>query len=107
MSRWRLPTIQELLSVVDSTKCNLATSLKSSKTQYYWVNSPNASDPSYAWCVFYDFRYGNYYNKNNSAYVKCVRTLKDGSLEWVNEDATNKMTWDEAMNYAESLNNTE
>lgn len=44
------------------------------------------------------------FNQKNSNYVRCVKTLEDGSLEWDEKDAPNKMTWEETMEYAESLN---
>ena len=105
IGKWRLPTIQELKSIVDYTKCNPATKLEGIKSEFYWSSSPSVSGSSGAWGVnFYggfDYYYGT---KGYNYYVRCVRTLEDGSLEWAKEDAQNKMTWQEAMDYAESLN---
>lgn len=101
---WRLPTIQELKSIVDYNKYNPATNLQRIKPNAYWSSSPNVSDSSRAWVVYFGYGDDNYGNKSYSRYVRCVRTLEDGSLEWAKEDAPTKMNWQEAMEYANSLN---
>ena len=104
MNRWRLPTIQELLSIVDYTKYNPATNLEGIKSARYWSSSPYVSDSLGAWAVSFCSGDSYHCHKNRSYYVRCVRTLNDVTLEWANEDAPKEMTWQEAMDYAESLN---
>lgn len=104
IGKFRLPTIQELKSIVDYTKCNPATNLGGIKSDGYWSSSPCVSGSSLAWVVgFYGGR-GYNGNKSSSFYVRCVRTLNDGSLEWAKEDAPKPLSWKEAMDYAEALN---
>ena len=105
--RWRLPTIQELKSIVDYTKYNPATNLEGIKSARYWSSSPLVSISSDAWSVSFNYGYDYNSNKSISDYVRCVRTLEDGSLEWAKEDAPKKMNWNDALDYAESLNNIE
>ena len=102
IAKWRLPTIQELLSLVDYTKHSPASS-EDTISNYYWSSTTDANYTDYAW--YLDFYYGDqyYYNKTNSNYVRCVRDTSNG-LEW-SKDAPTGMPWHEAMEYAESLNN--
>lgn len=102
--KWRLPTIQELLSVVDYTKCNPSTNIKGIKSEYYWSSSPITSDSPSVWIVNFYYGYSYDGNKSDSSYVRLCKTLQDGSLEWAKEDAPAEMTWCEAIEYAESLN---
>ena len=73
-SDWRLPNINELLSIVDYTKLNPSinsTFINTSPLDYYWSSTNNTY---YAWIVY--FTYGSSrssYNKYNSFYVRCVR----------------------------------
>ena len=99
--RWRLPKIEELLSIVDYTKHNPASNVDI--TSYnYWSSTTNASDTSLAWYVYFNYGYSSYYAKDGRFYVRCVRDTDNG-LEW-SKDAPTEMTWYEAMEYAESLN---
>jgi len=54
---WRLPTIQELASLVDSTRSNPALPaghpFSNVQSFYYWSATTNAADASGAWGVFF------------------------------------------------------
>ena len=104
IGKWRLPTIQELKSIVDYTKCNPATNLEGIKPNFYWSSSPFVSDSYDAWGVYFKSGGGDFKYKRNSYYVRCVRTLQDKTLEWAKEDAPKTMTLQEAIEYASSLN---
>ena len=101
VGKFRLPTIQELLSLVDYTKHDPASN-EDITSDYYWSSTADAYRTDGAWYLYfngggqYDF-YKTYY-----FYVRCVRDTQDG-LEW-SKDAPKEMTWDEAMEYVESLN---
>ena len=98
---WRIPTIQELLTLVDYTKHNPASS-EAITSYYYWSSTTYASNTSYARSVFFYTGSSGYDDKGSSLYVRCVRETGNG-LEW-SKDAPKKMAWHEAMEYAESLN---
>jgi hypothetical protein len=73
---WRLPTREELLSIVDLTRRNPAVDPKfaNTKSSWYWTSTPVAGYSSVAWCVGFD--YGGVYSngKDNTNYVRPVRS---------------------------------
>lgn len=99
---WRLPTIQELLTLVNYNKANPASDLKDTKNSRYWSSTTYASDTSTAWVVFFYNGYDYWYYKTDSYYVRCVREKEDGKLEW-SKSSINPMNWDEALEYAKTL----
>ena len=99
--RWRLPTIEELLTLVDYTKHNPASS-EAIASNYYWSSTTSASGTCSAWGVYFGTGRSDYRSKYDSLYVRCVRETGNG-LEW-SADAPKRLTWYEAMEYAESLN---
>ena len=101
IDKFRLPTIQELLTLVDYTKNNPASSIGIT-SGYYWSSTTYVSFTNSAWGVYFGVGYSSYHNKYSSMYVRCVRETGNG-LEW-SKDAPKRMTWHEAMEYAESLN---
>ena len=75
---WRLPTIEELASLVDksvsgSPKLPAGHPFTNVQSYYYWSSPTSAGFTSFAWNVcFYDGGV-NYYDKSNDFYVWCVR----------------------------------
>ena len=76
---WRLPTIEELISIVDYTKHQPATELPNIESSYFWSSSSYANDSSYAWAV--NFSYGYSY-RGGRGYGRCVRLVRDGEIFW-------------------------
>ena len=76
---WRLPSIEELSTLVDYSKFNPATKLQDIKPSDYWSSTTNANDTDFAWGVdfYYGYSYGDY--KSHNLYVRAVR----GEPEWI------------------------
>lgn len=77
---WRLPTVDELASIVDYT-----TFLPAVSKNYFsdivmpagfWTSSPSAAGPSYAWIVIFDDGYLGTCVKSWNYYVRLVRGKK-------------------------------
>jgi hypothetical protein len=73
---WRLPTVNELKSLVDTTKASGptidTTAFPSTVASDYWSSTTYAPDTTNAWNV--DFNVGNVLlnNKTSNGYVRCV-----------------------------------
>lgn len=80
---WRLPTIQELLSLVDYTRHDPAIDdalFPDTKSTYYWSSSPDASSPAdYAWIVAFGDGHAYYYDRDHTAFVRAVRSVAPAS----------------------------
>ena len=74
-SDWRLPKRMELLSIVDRSTYEPAIKkeFKNVVSKDYWSSTPDASDGSGAWGVYFGNGYDLWYNKSNSHFVRCVR----------------------------------
>jgi hypothetical protein len=75
---WKLPTIRELSSIVNFSRCNPACNSKLiCRSSNYWSSSTSALNCTrYAWVVnFYDGTV-TYSNKTNLYYVRCVRSIE-------------------------------
>ncbi len=72
---WRLPNINELKTIVDSSRYSPA--IKSQfvnvASSYYWSSTTYASYTSYAWFVYFNVGGTDDYDKALSGYVRCVR----------------------------------
>jgi hypothetical protein len=74
---WRLPTMKELLSIVDLSVPTPgptidATAFPGTPADYFWSSTPYAGIPGSAWSAlfYYGFTYGN--DVSNTSYVRCV-----------------------------------
>ena len=73
---WRIPTIQELITLVDFSKNNPACKIINTYSLDYWSSTIYADDTRYAWNVdFYDGDI-SYNDKNNNFYVYYVKGKK-------------------------------
>jgi len=72
---WRLPHIDELMSITDKSKYNLAIKeiFTNTKSNYYWSNTEYANDKTQAWIVGFDYGGDGWGNKADSGFVRCVR----------------------------------
>ena len=72
---WRLPTIDELKSIVDYSRYNPAidTDYFDIKSDYYWSSTTDVSDSSYAWHVLFDGGNDHWHLKSLHDYALCVR----------------------------------
>lgn len=70
---WRLPTIEELFSLLDFSRSNPASTFPGMPNNWFWSSSSDSSSSSDAW-VIYSFN-GNVYSdkKTYSYHVRCVR----------------------------------
>ncbi len=101
-NRWRLPTVKELITLIDYSKYAPASTDPEMKINAYWSSTPMASTTRFAWAV--DFYGGNTYSyrKTYPFTVRCVKNTENG-LEW-SKTAEKKMTWGEAIVYAKNMN---
>ena len=98
-NKWRLPTVNELIAMYDYNKGKPKID---GFCGYYWSSTTREGYPSYAWYVnFYCGSVSNSYSKDGNYYVRCVRDTDDG-LVW-SESSKDSMTWNEALEYAKSL----
>ena len=73
---WRLPTIDELLSIVDRSRHSPAmdTEFFHCEGVWYWSSTPLASSPSdYAWIVNFSNGYASYSGHDYFGFVRAVR----------------------------------
>ena len=74
---WRLPTVQELLTLVNYERTEPAIDVEafpSCKSACYWTSTPYASSPSgYAWCVNFDDGGSGWLDQGSEFFVRAVR----------------------------------
>ena len=75
-SDWRLPSREELVSIVDYDTFNPSidsTTFPNTNISYHWSSATSANNTSYAWIVNFYNGYVTYTNKSYNNYVRCVR----------------------------------
>jgi hypothetical protein len=76
-SDWRLPTIRELLTLVDYARYNPAIDIDlfpECKANWYWSVTPYAPSPGdYAWYVLFSDGHANWSNRGYDGFVRAVR----------------------------------
>jgi len=73
---WRLPTIKELLSLVDYSRYNPAINTKyflDAKSSFYWSSTTAALNEDYAWGVNFEYGHDGLETKKYSYYVRAIR----------------------------------
>jgi len=70
---WRLPTIKELLTLIDYEKAYPATMFPGHKSAALWSSSVCADHTGYAWLVDFDYGYVSNLSKAYGYRVRCVR----------------------------------
>ena len=123
---WRLPTIKELSTLVDSSIPSPGPTIHTiyfpnTVSSMYWSSTTYASDPNDAWSVYFSFSYVDHCNTANGLYVRAVRggqcgsfdnfvdngdgtvTDSDTGLMWQQDTAPGTYTWQQALSYCENL----
>ena len=75
-SDWRLPTIRELLSIVDYERHKPAidTTVFECESDWYWSSTPYAPSPGgYAWLVYFYDGYAGWNPQDSYGFVRAVR----------------------------------
>ena len=75
---WRLPTMNELLTIVDYTKHEPAINATFEFTNvmgYYWTSDAVITNDKYAWYVFFQYGLTYTYSKDESCYIRCVHDI--------------------------------
>lgn len=73
---WRLPTMYELVTLVDSTKRGdpyLLNGITNSVSDHYWSASSHDNDTEYAFGVYFYTGNEGVYPKSATNYVRCVK----------------------------------
>ena len=74
-NNWRLPTIKELQTLVNTQKSKPAIKedFAFTASSYYWSSTERLNDPYNAWLVHFDYGYTDYSSTSGKNYVRCVR----------------------------------
>jgi hypothetical protein len=98
---WRCPTVDELCTLPDRTKCNPAidtTYFPDTHSGWYWSSSPVVELSARAWSVgfYYGYVYGH--PRNGSGFVRPVRAAKAAKGKRQKEVSKVDRSFDEWLN---------
>ena len=73
--KWRAPTVQEQLSIVDYERRDPAfdTSVFRGNSSWVWTSTPLAQSPFYAWLVYFSDGSSSWGNRSGGGFVRAVR----------------------------------
>ncbi len=120
---WRLPTVDELMSIVDYETYNPAineTAFPETNQSQYWSATTSAGDSGEAWFISFSGGGGSLMDKPSENYVRCVRgffardstfrnngngTVTDlaTGLTWQRQDDNLPKEWTMAVSYCQAL----
>ena len=74
-SDWRLPRVDELISITDKTKFSLAinSAFKYVKSDFYWSSTKFVDGSSRAWFVHFKNGYADWSGISDRLFARCVR----------------------------------
>jgi len=72
-NNWKLPTIEELTTLIDYSRIAPATTFPSHESNHFWSSSVYAGSTGSAWIVAFAYGYAVSYAKHNTNRVRCVR----------------------------------
>jgi len=106
---WRLPTLDELKTLVDSTQTPPMINhmfFPGTVSSFYWSSTTYAYSTNYAWGVYFNYGYDNNNNKLNSSYVRAVRGGQPGLLGNLVISPLSQMVTKDAGSTSFSVSNT-
>jgi hypothetical protein len=70
---WRVPSVEELLALIDYRLNALATELPNMRQSFFWSCSPYSDYSTFAWTVHFDCGSVSFLKRNNPYTVRLVR----------------------------------
>ena len=74
---WRLPTIEELETLLNRGRANPASSFPGMPSECFWTSTEYAGSASYAWYVYFYNGHVGFNDKTRTNLGRCVRSVKE------------------------------